>query len=168
MSEIKVIPSKIEREFNAPRQLVFDAWTQVEHLNNWMFPMPGCSCEYVSADIKDGGTSLHKITMPNGHEMWLFTKFEEVRSPEKLVFLQYMSNAEGEIVHMKHVPNWPKDMLATLTFEETLDGKTKLTFLWEPRNPTVEELQAFEATRSDHDKGWGAGMAQLEAYLATL
>jgi uncharacterized protein YndB with AHSA1/START domain len=52
MSQIKVEASVIIREFNAPRQLVFDAWTQVTHLNNWMFPMPGCSCEFVSAEIK--------------------------------------------------------------------------------------------------------------------
>ncbi len=168
MSQIKVIPSKIERVFNAPRQLVFEAWTKVEHLNNWMFPMPGCTCDYKEANITNGGTSLHKVTMPNGHEMWLHTKFEEVVSPEKLVFLQYMSNEAGEIVEMSHIPNWPKDMLATLHFEALGDQQTKLTFLWEPRNPTGDELQAFEATRSDHDKGWGAGMAQLEAYLATL
>lgn len=168
MSNTKVIPSEITREFDAPRQLVFDAWTQAQHLNNWMFPMQGCTCEFVVTDIKDGGTSLHKITMPNGHEMWLFTKYEEVKSPEKLVFLQYFSNQNGDIVPMQHVPNWPKDMLATLLFEETSDNKTKLTFLWEPRDPTPEELAAFEATRADHSNGWGAGMEQLRIYLASL
>lgn len=168
MSDIKVEPSVITREFNAPRQLVFDAWTQVHHLNNWMFPMPGCRCEFVSADIKNGGTSLHKIIMPNGHEMWLYTKYEEVTSPEKLVFLQYMSNENGDIVPMPNMPNWPKDMLATLLFEEVSESTTLLTFLWEPRNPTSEEAAAFEATRSDHGKGWGAGMEQLHNYLSSL
>lgn len=168
MSTNKIIPSEIIREFNAPRQLVFDAWTKVKHLNNWMFPMPGCKCEFVSANIIDGGNSLHKVTMPNGHEMWLYTKYEEVVSPEKLVFLQYFSNESGDIVPMPHIPNWPKDMLATLLFEEVSDDKTKLTFLWEPRNPTSEELKAFEATRSEHSNGWGAGMDQLNSYLESL
>lgn len=168
MSETKVEPSVIVREFNAPRQLVFDAWTKVHHLNNWMFPMPGCRCEFISADITNDGSSLHKIVMPNGYEMWLFTKYEEVVSPEKLVFLQYMSNENGEIVPMPNMPNWPRDMLATLLFEEISDSKTKLTFLWEPRNPTPEELEAFESTRSDHGKGWGAGMEQLSTYLDSL
>ncbi|GJM14627.1 MAG: hypothetical protein DHS20C12_30300 [Pseudohongiella sp.] len=163
-----IIPSEIVREFDAPLELVFNAWTEVKHLQNWMFPMPGCSCEFVSADIRDGGTSLHKITMPNGHEMWLFTKYEEVSSPHKLVFLQYMSNENGDIVEMSHMPNWPKDMLATLLFEEVADGKTKLTFLWEPRDPSPEELATFEASRADHSKGWGAGMEQLQTYLELL
>lgn len=168
MNQIKVEPSVITREFDAPRQLVFDAWTQVKHLNNWMFPMPGCSCEFVSAEIENEGSSLHKITMPNGHEMWLYTKYEEVLPPEKLVFLQYMSNENGEIVPMAHIPNWPRDMLATLLFEEVSETKTKLTFLWEPRNPTSQEVEAFESTRSDHGKGWGAGMEQLDLYLSSL
>ncbi len=168
MSKISIEPSIIVREFNAPRKLVFDAWTQVEHLNNWMFPMEGCTCEFVRADIQNDGSSLHKVTMPNGHEMWLFTRYVEVISPEKLVFLQYMSNENGDIVAMQHMPNWPKDMLATLSFEETSGGGTKLTFLWEPRDPTPEEAQAFEASRADHGKGWGAGMAQLERYLSAL
>jgi uncharacterized protein YndB with AHSA1/START domain len=162
-----VTPSKIVREFDAPKTLVFDAWTKVEHLNNWMFPMQGCSCEFVKADIKTGGSSLHKVTMPNGHEMWLFTQYEEVSAPEKLVFLQYFSNKNGDIVQMQHIPNWPKDMLATLSFEE-IEGKTTITFLWEPRNPTAEEIIAFESTRADHDKGWGAGMQQLQVYLSSL
>ncbi len=98
--------------------------------------------------------------MPNGHEMWLFTQYEEVVSPKKLGFLQYFSNENGDIVPMQHIPNWPKNMLATLSFKE-VDGKTTITFLWEPRNPTTDEIIAFEALRGDHDKGWGAGMQQL-------
>ena len=168
MTDTKVEPSIITREFNAPRKLVFDAWTKVEHLNNWMFPMPGCTCEFVQANITGDGTSLHKITMPNGFEMWLFTKYEEVKSPEKLVFLQYMSNEQGDILPNPQMPNWPKDMLATLSFEELSESTTKITFLWEPRNPTPEELAVFEASRADHHKGWGAGMEQLANYLGTL
>lgn len=168
MSEIKIEPSIITKEFNAPRQLVFDAWTSVEHLNQWMFPMPGCSCEFVQADIKNGGTSLHKITMPNGYQMWLYTQYELVQSPDKLVFLQYISNEQGEICPNPQMPNWPKDMVATLIFEELGDNKTKLTFYWEPRNPTPEELEVFESTSSDHGKGWGAGMEQLENYLSSI
>lgn len=168
MSTDAVIPSEIVREFDAPRQLVFDAWTQVKHLNNWMFPMPGCKCNYVSSNIVAGGSSLHRITMPDGNQMWLFTKYEAVVSPERLVFLQYFSNESGGILAMPHRPDWPKHMLATLHFEEIAANRTKLTFLWEPRNATVEELRAFESTRSDHGKGWGAGMEQLHRYIESI
>lgn len=167
MTQINVEPSVIIREFDAPRTLVFDAWTKVEHLAQWMFPMPGCTCEYASANIENNGSSLHKVTMPNGHQMWLLTKFEEVSRPEKLVFLQYMSNEKGDIVPTQHIENWPKHMLATLVFEEIEEDRTRLTFYWQPKNATAEEAQAFENSRQDHGKGWGAGMDQLEAYLAS-
>ena len=81
-NKITVEPSILTREFNAPRHLVFDAWTQVEHLKNWMFPQKGFTCEYVVADIKPGGSSLHKMIAPNGREMWLLTKYEELNPPE--------------------------------------------------------------------------------------
>jgi len=168
MSGSAVVPSEIVREFNAPRKLVFDAWTQVKHLNNWMFPMAGCKCEFVSANIVSGGDSLHKLTMPNGNQMWLLTKYEEVLPPERLVFLQYFSNESGDIVPMPHMPDWPKHMLATLHFEVIEANRTKLTFLWEPRNATAQELIAFESTRTDHGKGWGAGMEQLHIYIESI
>ena len=55
-----------------------------------------------------------------------------------------MSNENGEILPMAHMPGWPKDMLATLLFDEVSENKTKLTFLWEPRNPTAEEVETIE------------------------
>lgn len=100
-----VTPAEIIREFDAPRELVFSAWVNTEHLNQWMFPMAGCTCDFVQADIRTGGTSLHKVTMPNGHEMWLFTKYELVQAPDKLVFLQYMSNEKGDILGNDNMPD---------------------------------------------------------------
>ncbi|MEM7195264.1 MAG: SRPBCC domain-containing protein [Pseudomonadota bacterium] len=168
MNDTRVEPSIIVREIDAPRELVFSAWTEVRHLSNWMFPMPGCRCEYVSADIVDGGSSLHKVTMPNGYEMWLYTVYEKVAAPDELVFLQYMSNENGDILPNPRIPNWPKDMLASLSFEELAESRTRLTFLWQPRNPTADEISVFEDSREDHGKGWGAGMDQLEIYLQTI
>ncbi len=165
MSHIRVEPSMLTQTYKAPQQLVFDAWTKVEHLNQWMFPMPGCSCEFVSADIKTDGTSLHKMTMPNGNEMWLFTKYEEVSAPNTLVFFQYMSNPAGEILPNPHMPTWPKDMRATLTFEDMGD-ETALTFAWEPINPTEEEAATFESMREQN--GWASGLQQLSVYLGTV
>ena len=86
MNQNTVTPSKIVKEFNAPKQLVFDAWTNVKHLNNWMFPMQGCSCEFVKADIKTGGSSLHKVTMPNGHEVLLLPNSKKSVRPKNQCF----------------------------------------------------------------------------------
>ncbi len=125
-SEISVEPTILEREFDAPIQLVFDAWTKVEHLANWQFPQQGFTCDYVSDDIKPGGSTLHKMTTPNGNEMWLLTKYEEINPPQSLSFRQYMSNESGEIMPMP-IPNWPKEMLTTIKLEE-IEGKTGLQY----------------------------------------
>lgn len=165
--KITVEPTILTREYNAPRQLVFDAWTKTEHLKNWMFPYKGFKCEYVSADIKPGGSSLHKMTAPNGFKMWLLTKYEEITPPKGLVFRQYNSNEAGDILPNPQMPNWPKELRTTVKLEE-VGGKTKLQLIWQPINPTKAEADAFEASRSEHDKGWGGGFEQLDVYLKTL
>lgn len=166
-NEITVEPTILTREYNAPRQLVFDAWTQPEHLINWQFPQKGFICEYASAEIKPGGSSLHKMIAPNGFEMWLLTKYEEINPPVSLVFRQYHSNEAGDILPNPQMPNWPKELRTTINLEEK-NGKTQLELIWQPVNPTKEELETFEASRSEHGKGWGGGFEQLDAYLATL
>jgi len=165
--EILVEPTILTREYDAPIQLVFDAWTQVDHLKNWQFPQKGFTCEYLYADIKPGGSSLNKMTAPNGFEMWLLTKFEEINPPNNLVFRQYNSNESGDILPNPQMPNWPKELRTTINLDE-VDGKTKLQLIWQPINPTKEEAEAFEVSRSEHNKGWGGGFEQLSIYLATL
>jgi uncharacterized protein YndB with AHSA1/START domain len=166
-NELAVKPTILTREYNAPRRLVFDAWTEPEHLKNWQYPFKGFSCEFAYADIKPGGSSLHKMTAPNGFEMWLLTKYEEITPPENLVFRQYNSNEAGDILPNPQMPNWPKELRTTIKLE-AVGGKTKLQLTWQPINPTQEEAEAFEASRSEHGKGWGGGLEQLDAYLGTL
>ena len=166
-NDINFEPSIITRELNAPKQLVFDAWTQVDHLKNWQFPMKGARCEYTHADISPGGSSLHKMMMPNGFEMWLLTKYEVVDSPDKLVFRQYMSNEAGEIVQNPQMPTWPKEMRLTINFEEVA-GKTKLELIWEPVDPTKEEAETFKQAGQQSTQGWSMGLDQLEDYLSRL
>lgn len=166
-NNITVEPTILTREYDAPMQLVFEAWTQPEHLKNWQFPQKGFVCDYVRADIKAGGSSLHKMTAPNGFEMWLLTKYEEISPPDKLVFRQYVSNKAGDILPNPQMPNWPKELRTTILLEED-GGKTRLQLIWQPINPTKEEAEAFEASRPDHDKGWGGGLEQLVAYLKDM
>jgi uncharacterized protein YndB with AHSA1/START domain len=164
MSKNEIEPTILTREYDAPRQLVFDAWTKPEHLRNWQFPFKGFKCEFVSADITPGGSSLHKMTAPNGFEMWLFTKYEEITPPTSIVFRQYPANEAGDIISNPQMPNWPKEMRTTINLEEA-NGKTQLQLIWQPIDPTKEEAETFEASRPEHDNGWGAGLEQLDSYL---
>lgn len=166
-TEIVVEPTILTRTYSAPRQLVFDAWTKTEHLQNWQFPFKGFKCEFVSHDIRPGGTTLHKMTAPNGFEMWLLTQYEEIIEPRCIVFRQYPSNENGDILPNPQNPNWPKEMRTTINLSEDGD-KTRLELIWQPINPSQQEADVFEASRPDHDKGWGGGLDQLADFLQNM
>lgn len=163
-NKIEVAPTILSREYDAPIQLVYDAWTKAEHIRNWQFPFKGFKCEFAHADISPGGTSLHKMVAPNGFEMWLLTRYESLEPPTRLVFRQYNSNENGDILPNPQNPNWPKEMRTTIELAEA-NGKTQLKLIWQPIDPTEAEAQAFEASRPEHDKGWGGGLEQLQEYL---
>jgi uncharacterized protein YndB with AHSA1/START domain len=164
---ITVEPLVLTREYTASIELVFDCWTKSEHLCNWQFPMPGFRCEFLQDDIQVGGSALHKMIMPSGTEMYLLTEYDEISPPDKIVFRQYDSNAEGEKLPNAHMSNWPKDLVATVLLENAGTG-TLMTFTWEPLNPTPEEAAAFSAAVDKVGGGWGGGFEQLATYLDTV
>lgn len=166
MTEINVKPSILSRDFDAPMQLVYEAWTEEQHLCQWQVPNADIVCEYSVADIRDGGSSLHKMLMPGGREMWLLTEYHELVPYHTIVFTQYMSNEQGEILPPP-MPNWPKEIRATINLSET-DGVTHMEFIWQPINPTREEAEAWEASRSQYSQGWAGSFELLSAYLVKL
>lgn len=166
MTEITVEPSAFSREFKAPMKLVYEAWTQAEHLCKWQTPNAQITCEYKTSDIRTGGSALHKMVMPNGNQMWLLTEYKELSPHHTIVFVQHPSNEEGEILPSP-MPNWPKEILATIKLSEA-GGITTMKFIWQPINPTQDEAEAWEVSRPNHGKGWGGSFEQLAGYLADL
>jgi uncharacterized protein YndB with AHSA1/START domain len=156
----------ITRDFNAPMQLVYEAWTQEDHLGQWQVPNASISCSYKSADIRPGGSALHKMVMPNGHEMWLLTEYHDMQPYHTIIFTQYGSNEDGEIMSAQ-MPNWPKEIRATIKLSEA-GGITSMEFIWQPINPTKEEAEGWEASRSQPAKGWEGSFELLSGYLAKL
>lgn len=159
-----VEPTVLTRDYDAPLQMVFDAWTKPEHLQRWQVPFKGFQFEFAHVDIRPGGSSLHKMTAPNGFEMWLKTEYVSITPPDELVFIQYTSDAQGAFVPNPQMPDWPRDMQTTIRLEK-VDGMTRLHLIWQPINSTPAQILAFEASRPEHGKGWGAGLEQLAAYL---
>lgn len=166
MTETAVEPSILTRDFAAPMQLVYQAWTQESHLCQWQTPNADVVCEYISADIRTGGSTLHKMVMPSGHEMWMLTKYQELNPYDTIVFIQYQSNENGDVMPPP-MPNWPKEIQATIKLTET-NGVTHMQFVWQPINPSKEEAEAWETSRSQHGKGWGGSFEMLAGYLAKL
>ncbi len=100
----------IKRTFNAPIQLVWDAWTQAEHITRWWGPK-GMETEVVAHDFRVGGQWKYIMQMPDGTEFIAEGEYAEIMAPTKLitsadfrpmtegVVLEVLLEAEGEQTH---------------------------------------------------------------------
>ncbi|HXD91894.1 MAG TPA: SRPBCC domain-containing protein [Bacteroidia bacterium] len=156
----------ITRVFNAPRKLIFDAFTQPKHLTHWWGPK-GLALEVINLDLRPGGIFHYGMKSPEGHEMFGVFKYIEIVSPEKIVFINAFADKEGNIIRAPFNPLWPLEVYNTWTLTEE-NGKTTLTLKGGPHNASDEEQKMFEAGMPSMQQGFGGTFDQLEAYLKTL
>ncbi|MEJ1972832.1 MAG: SRPBCC family protein [Lacunisphaera sp.] len=156
-------PFETVREFNAPRELVWAAWTEEKHLRQWFGPK-GCTLSRCSLDFRPGGVFHYCMRTPDGHEMWGKWTFREIVPPRKLVLVSSFSDAQGGITRPPMSATWPRETLSTTTLEER-DGKTILTLRWVALNATDEERRTFDGAHDSMKQGWGGTMDQLATYL---
>ena len=149
----------ITRSFNAPRELVWQAWSEVEHLMRWHAPA-GCEIEFKRFDFREGGGFLSCIRVPTFGECWCIGTYLEIVKPERIVYKMAMADPEGNLVSSEaagHAPEWPEETVVTLTFEEE-GGETLLTL----HQTVSEEL----AKRTGAYPSWLSMLDQLAARLA--
>jgi len=139
---------KITRIFDAPRSLVFKAWTESEHMARWWGPR-GFKSTVLKNDLRPGGAYRIHMLGPDG-DHWTQGVYREVLPPERLVMVGSWADAQGN-------PTRPETTL-TLLFED-LGGKTKLTL----HNAVFESVTA----RDLHQGGWTSALDCLAEFLAT-
>jgi uncharacterized protein YndB with AHSA1/START domain len=154
----------ITRVFDAPRELVFRAWTEPDHLAQWWGPK-GFKVKVVKLDLRPGGIFHYYLHAAGGAEMWGRFIYSEVKPPERLVYINSFSDPEGNITRAPFAGNWPLEMLNIVTFEER-DGKTTLTLTGAPVNASDEERETYKSHHSSMHQGFGGTFDQLDAYLA--
>jgi uncharacterized protein YndB with AHSA1/START domain len=162
MSE-KLKPFVISRVFDAPRDRVWKAWTEVERLKQWFSPK-GFTVIAAKMDLRTGGSYHYGMRSPDGQEVWGKWLFREIKAPERLVLVNSFSDAAGNLTRHPMAPIWPREMLSTTTFTEQ-GGETTLSLEWLPINATPEELAAFEAARAGMTQGWTGTLEQCTDYL---
>jgi uncharacterized protein YndB with AHSA1/START domain len=155
---------KISRTFDAPRQRLFDAWTQPERLGKWMSPK-GFSTLRNSMDFRPGGTYHYGLGGPNNSSMWGKWTFREITAPERLVFVSSFSDENGGMSRHPMSATWPAEMLSTITFDEVSGNKTNVTVEWLPINASEEEWTTFRGAQAGMQQGWTGTFGQLEEYL---
>jgi uncharacterized protein YndB with AHSA1/START domain len=149
----------ITRVFDAPRSLVFKAWTDPEHFVRWWGPK-GFTVPFCKIDLRPGGVMHFCMRSPEGRDFWNKGVFREVVEPSLLVSTDFFSDEEGNLVQPAHYgmsPDWPSATLVTVTFAEH-DGKTKLTL----QQTVLESI----AERHGARQGWTETLDRLAEYLA--
>jgi uncharacterized protein YndB with AHSA1/START domain len=156
----------ITRVFEAPRALVWKAFTDPEHMQHWWGPK-GSTIVASKMDLRVGGTYLGAMRDPSGRVMWAKFVYREVMPPERLVWEHSFSDENGGLTRHPLSPTWPLTLLTTVTFEEHSPSQTALELRWAPLNATPEEQATFDAAHGGMTQGWGGSFEQLAAYLAT-
>jgi len=117
----------IERIFDAPRELVFKAWTDPECLIRWYAPR-GCTIYFSKLDIRPGGEFHSCIQNPKFGDCWCKGAYSQIVVPERIVFSMVMADEKGNTVEpavVGHDPHWPRETTVTVTFADH-KGRTKL------------------------------------------
>lgn len=140
----------ITRLFDAPRDIVFRAWTDPWHLSQWFGPQ-GCTTprDTVSVDVRPGGQwRATMVRDDNGQEYATGGVYREVDEPARLVFTWTDPTSPAER---------PTQSLVSIDLTER-DGKTEMTFR-QTGFRTEEERDGVHS-------GWSSGFDKLGSYLA--
>jgi uncharacterized protein YndB with AHSA1/START domain len=136
------------RVFDAPRAMVYDAFTKCELLRRWFGPR-GWTLSVCEGDFKVGGGWRFVLRGPDGSEMGMRGKIREMVRPERLV-------------HLETFDDYPGESLVTTTFVEKA-GKTTITV-----NVLYESKQVRDAVvKSGMEHGAAETYDRLAEYLAT-
>ena len=155
---------KLDRLFDAPRHLVWRAWTDPELLATWYGP----NVETIihQFDLKPGGLWLNEMKM-RGNSDYSKMIFKEVTPPAKLVWHHCSTDANWNRAANPKMPDWPKVLLTTVLFEE-IGEKTKVRLSQIPVEATDAEITCFANFMAHMDGGWGKGYAIIDDLLAKL
>jgi uncharacterized protein YndB with AHSA1/START domain len=138
----------VTRVIDAPRALVFKAWTQPEHASRWWGPggFTILSCEM---DARPGGRYRSSARSPTGTVHTKRGVYREISSPERLVFTYAWEDGEGRPMH---------ETLVTVSFED-LGPRTRLTL--------QQAVFQSEDLRDEHVAGWTSCLERFAQYMTT-
>ncbi|SEB61100.1 SRPBCC domain-containing protein [Paenibacillus sp. GP183] len=143
----------VERTFDAPREIVWEAWSQPEHVALW-WGYQEMKLHVCEIDLRVGGSYRFVQLTPDGAELPFKGVYREVVEPELMVYTQIF-DVEPYSIH---------EAVVTDTFVEHPGGKTKLTSKTE--FPTSEALQG--ALASGAEAGAAASIERFAEHLKSL
>ena len=147
----------LTREFNFPRDLVWTAWTEPEHIAQWFGP-EGYSTRVEEYEFKTGGQFKYVMVGPDGNEYPGTSVFKEITPKDRIVATDDFSDN-----YVEKNPDVPSGMIVTETFED-LGKRTKVTI-------SIDHKSAEDKRKHEEMgvvAGWGSTLDKLEKHLAGL
>ena len=160
-------PFVLTRHFKAPREQLWQAWTDPRHLAGWMGP-PGSTTLKADMDLRVGGRYHYGLRMADGTEMWGLCEYREIVAPGRLVYVQSFSDPAGGYTRHPLAPTWPLHMLTTVALHEHAGRShgTTLELRWEPIEADAGEIGMFNGAHDGMRQGWAGYLDTLESWLA--
>lgn len=159
----------INRSFEAPRETIYEMWTNPKHFSQWL-PPTGFNMEILKSDIKPGGFLNYSMTAENGG-MTMYGRIDYLTfdKPNGLVYTQIFTDEKGNVARHPMAPTWPEKMQTTVKFTEEGPHQTRVTVKWEAVGKTSkEEMETFINARAGMTGGWTGSFDKLEEYLAKV
>jgi uncharacterized protein YndB with AHSA1/START domain len=152
----------ITRIFDAPRTLVWEAWTNPKHVMQWWGPK-GFTAPVCEIDFRVGGKFLCCMRSPEGQEGWNGGEYHEIVPHEKIVYSMYFADSKGNRIDpgelgIEHEAI--EDARDVVMFEDLGNGRTKVTLIG---NETMES-----AKESGQLEGWNEIFDKVAAVVAGL
>ncbi|GGG72893.1 hypothetical protein GCM10007415_00250 [Parapedobacter pyrenivorans] len=147
---------RITREFDASLELVWQAWTMPQLLDQWCAPNP-YRTETKTLDFQEGGFWHYAIVSPEGNKHWSRYDYKKIEPQKSITELRAFSDENGRVN-----PDFPRTE-CTLIFSET-DGKTRVKITEKYKSPEMFEKMAT----TSHKKGFSSHLKNLDDLLLTL
>jgi uncharacterized protein YndB with AHSA1/START domain len=148
----------IVRTFNAPREAVWQAWTEPDRMMRWLGPK-GFTTPFCTMDLRIGGTYLNCMRSPEGKEYWSTGQYREVDPPALLVYTDSFADADGNVVPATYY-GMEGDFPLTLLVKVTFEGDAGITLM------TLRHFGIPPGKPTDQCRtGWGECFDKLEASL---
>ncbi len=143
----------IQRILDAPRELVWRAWTDPERVMRWWGPK-GYTSPACEIDLRVGGKYLWAMRSPEGQDLWSTGVYREIVPFERITCTNSFADENGNVVPAAHygiTADLPLEMVSTVTFED-IGGKTRMTLRHEMREGA--------------EQGWNQSFDKLAASLS--
>lgn len=152
----------LTRVFNAPLDLVWAMYSEEKHLSQWWGPKD-FDLKVAKMEFKVGGMFLFKMST-SGFEMWAKFIYKKIIPKTQLSFVLSFSDPDGGITRQPGAPEWPVEILNTITFFEK-EGKTTMTLRGIPVNASEDEIRVYREGFESMNEGFNGTYDQLDEYL---